>query len=164
MDLPHIKSSCGTQSKISNPMGIGCGMDYVRCRNIQKSIRPHIKLSCATQIQCPIIWVQGCELTMSLGGISKNGFCPHQIFMWDTKENFQSYGHTVRNGLSLLEKYAKMDPHHIKSYSGTENTISTPMAIGLGIDYVTWSNMEKWIPTTSNLHIGHITKSSILLS
>ena len=56
-----------------------------------------------------------------------------------------------------------MDPHHIKSYSGTENTISTPMGIGLGIDHVTWRNMEKWIPGTSNLHIGHITKLSILL-
>ena len=29
MDPPHIQTSCGTQSKNSNPMGIGLGMDYV---------------------------------------------------------------------------------------------------------------------------------------
>ena len=26
---PHIQTSCGTQSKSSNPMGIGLGIDYV---------------------------------------------------------------------------------------------------------------------------------------
>ena len=33
MDSPHIKSSCGTQNKISNPMGIGLGIDYVTWEN-----------------------------------------------------------------------------------------------------------------------------------
>ena len=41
MDSPHIKSSCGTQNKISNPMGIGLGIDYVTWRKILKWIPPH---------------------------------------------------------------------------------------------------------------------------
>ena len=40
MDSPHIKSSCGTQNKISNPMGIGLGIDYVTWRKILKWILP----------------------------------------------------------------------------------------------------------------------------
>ena len=36
MDSPHIKSSCGTQNKISNPMGIGLGIDYVTWRKTLK--------------------------------------------------------------------------------------------------------------------------------
>ena len=40
MDSPHIKSSCGTQNKISNPMGIGLGIDYVTWRKILKWIPP----------------------------------------------------------------------------------------------------------------------------
>ena len=47
MDSPHIKSSCGTQNKICNPMGIGLGIDYVTRRKILKWI--HIKSSCGTQ-------------------------------------------------------------------------------------------------------------------
>ena len=47
MDSPHIKSSCGTQNKISNPMGIGLGIDYVTWRKI-KMDSPH---------QNPILWV-----------------------------------------------------------------------------------------------------------
>ena len=29
------------------------------------------------------------------------------------------------------------------------------MGIGLGIDYVTWWKILKWIPPTSKLHVGH---------
>ena len=29
------------------------------------------------------------------------------------------------------------------------------MGIGLGIDYVTWWEILKWIPPTSKLHVGH---------
>ena len=61
MDSPPIKSSCGTQNKNSNPMGIGLGIDYVTWRKILK-------------------WIP-----------------PDQIFMWDTKQKFQSYGYRVRN-------------------------------------------------------------------
>ena len=102
MDSPHIKSSCGTQNKISNPMGIGLGIDYVTIRNVD--------------------W----RKIMSHGGKSK------------------------------------MDSPHIKSSCGTQNKISNPMGIGLGIDYVTWRKILKWIPPTSNLHVGHKIKFPIL--
>ena len=36
---------------------------------------------------------------MSHGEISNNGSPPYQIFMLDTKYNFQSNGHTVQNRL-----------------------------------------------------------------
>ena len=36
--------------------------------------------------------------------------------------------------------------------------ISNPMGIGLGIDYVTWWEILKWILPTSKLHVGHKTK------
>ena len=50
-----------------------------------------------------------------------------------------------------------MDSPHIKSSCGTQNKISNPMGIGLGIDYVTWRKILKWIPPTcgTNLHVGH---------
>ena len=41
MDSPHIKTSCGTQNKNSNPMGIGLGIDYVTWWEILKWIPPH---------------------------------------------------------------------------------------------------------------------------
>ena len=41
MDPPHIKASCGTQKKNSNPMGIGLGIDYVTWWEIPKWIPPH---------------------------------------------------------------------------------------------------------------------------
>ena len=41
MDPPHIKTSCGTQNKNSNPMGIGLGIDYVTWWEILKCIPPH---------------------------------------------------------------------------------------------------------------------------
>ena len=47
MDSPHIKSSCGTQNKISNPMGIGLGIDYVTWRKILKCIPPTSNLQTA---------------------------------------------------------------------------------------------------------------------
>ena len=37
------------------------------------------------------------------------------------------------------------------------------MGIGLGIDYVTWWEILKWIPPTSKLHVGHKIKILILL-
>ena len=57
-----------------------------------------------------------------------------------------------------------MDSPHIKSSCGTQNKNSNPMGIGLGIDYVTWRKILKWIPPTSNLHVGHkIPKNSNLM-
>ena len=44
MDSPHIKTSCGTQNKNSNPMGIGLGTDYVTWWEILKWIPPTSKL------------------------------------------------------------------------------------------------------------------------
>ena len=61
MDSPHIKSSCGTQNKISNPMGIGLGIDYVTWRKILKWIPPTSKENPKMDP-------------------------PHQIFMWDTRK------------------------------------------------------------------------------
>ena len=51
-----------------------------------------------------------------------------------------------------------MDSSHIKSSCGTQNKNSNLIGIGLGIDYVTWRKILKWIPPTSNLHVGHKTK------
>ena len=48
----------------------------------------------------------------------------------------------------------KMDPPHIKTSCGTQNKNSNPMGIGLGIDYVTWWEILKWIPPTSKLPMG----------
>ena len=36
------------------------------------------------------------------------------------------------------------------------------MGIGLAIDYVTWSEILKWIPPTSKLHVGQKIKLPIL--
>ena len=54
-----------------------------------------------------------------------------------------------------MEENFKMDSPQIKSSCGTQNKNSDPMGIGLGIDYVTWRKILKWIPPTSNLHVGH---------
>ena len=80
MDSPHIKSSCGTQNKISNPMGIGLGIDYVTWRKILKWIPPTSNLHVGHKIKFS----------------QSYGFPPNQIFMY-TKKNFQSYGYRVRN-------------------------------------------------------------------
>ena len=42
-----------------------------------------------------------------------------------------------------------MDPPNIKTSCGTQNKNSNSMGIGLGIDYVTWCDILKWIPPTS---------------
>ena len=55
-----------------------------------------------------------------------------------------------------------MDSPHIKSSCGTQNENSTSMGIGLGIDYVTWERILKWIPPPSNLHVGHKIEIPIL--
>ena len=36
------------------------------------------------------------------------------------------------------------------------------MGIGLGINYVTWREILKWIPPTSKPHVGHKIKILIL--
>ena len=51
-----------------------------------------------------------------------------------------------------MEENPKMDSPHIKSSCGTQNKNFNPMGIELGIDYVTWRKILKWIPPTSNLH------------
>ena len=55
-----------------------------------------------------------------------------------------------------------MDPPHIEASCGTQNTNFNPMGIGLGIDYVTWWEILKWIPTTSNPHVGYKIQIPIL--
>ena len=45
-----------------------------------------------------------------------------------------------------MVRYAKMDRPHINISCGTENRISNPMGIGLGIDYVTGWEILKWTP------------------
>ena len=47
-----------------------------------------------------------------------------------------------------------MDPPHIKSSCGTRDSTSNPMGIRLGFEYVTGRNMQKWMPPTSNRHLG----------
>ena len=47
----------------------------------------------------------------------------------------------------------KMDSPPIKTSCGTQNKNSNPMGIGLGIDYVTWWEILKWIPPPSKLHV-----------
>ena len=41
-----------------------------------------------------------------------------------------------------------------KDVHGTQKKNSNPMGIGLGIDYVTWWEILKWIPPPSKLHVG----------
>ena len=48
-----------------------------------------------------------------------------------------------------------MDLAHIKSSFWTQNEIFNRMGIGLAIDHVTWRNIQKRMPPTSNLHFGH---------
>ena len=60
-----------------------------------------------------------------------------------------------------LEK-PKMDvPHQDLIMGDTKKKFQSSMGIGLGIDYVTWRKILKWIPT-SNLHVGHKKKIPIL--
>ena len=56
----------------------------------------------------------------------------------------------------------KMDPPHIKSSCVTQKKTFNPMGKGLGIDYVTWSEIIKWISPTSKLHVKHKLKIRIL--
>ena len=51
-------------------------------------------------------------------------------------------------------------PHQNFMWDTKKN--SNPMGIGLGIDYVTWWKILKWIPPTSKLHVGHKIKIPIL--
>ena len=58
-----------------------------------------------------------------------------------------------------------------KDVHGTQKKNSSPMGIGLGIDYVTWWEILKWIPPPSKLHVGtrlnnswaRVVKTSLLL-
>ena len=81
-----------------------------------------------------------------------------QIFMWDTKGNFPSYGYRLRNCICHMEEYPTTGPSHIKSSCGTQNKISKPMGRVRGMDYVPWRNIQKWIPVTPNLHVEHTMK------
>ena len=51
-------------------------------------------------------------------------------------------------------------PHQM--FIVVKNKITNPTGIGLGIDYVTWRKILKWIPPTSDLHVGHKIKFPIL--
>ena len=56
-NLLHIKTSCGTQNKNSNPKGIGLGIDYVTWWEILKWIPPTSKLHVGHKKKIPILWV-----------------------------------------------------------------------------------------------------------
>ena len=47
-----------------------------------------------------------------------------------------------------------MDSPHIKSSCDTKSKFQS-YGYRVGIDYVTWRKILKWIPPTSNLHVGH---------
>ena len=55
-----------------------------------------------------------------------------------------------------------MDAHHIKLSCGNQYTIFHLMGIGFGMNSVTWRNIEKSNPPTSNLHVGHKIQLPIL--
>ena len=59
MDPPHIKTSCGTQKRNSNPMGIGLEIDYVTCCEILKWIPSASTLHVGHKMKIPILWVKG---------------------------------------------------------------------------------------------------------
>ena len=56
----------------------------------------------------------------------------------------------------------KMDPPPIQNFMWAQNKKSNLTGIGLGIDYVTWWEILKWILPTSKLHVGHKIKSPVL--
>ena len=81
---------------------------------------------------------------------------PHRIqSSCGTQKKFQSDGYIVRNRLSHMKEYPKIDPPHIKSSGATQNENSNLTGIGLKNDYVTWRNGQKWSQTTSNLHVRY---------
>ena len=47
-----------------------------------------------------------------------------------------------------------MDPPGITSPCGTQHINLNPMGIGLGVDHVTWRNVEKCIPPKINSSCG----------
>ena len=47
-----------------------------------------------------------------------------------------------------------MVPPH-QTFMCDTKKISNCMGIRLGIDYITWRNIHKWILPTSNLHVRH---------
>ena len=63
--------------------------------------------------------------------------------------------------MSHVGKSQKGFPPH-QNFMWAQNKNSHPMGIGLGIDYVTWWEILKWIPPTSKLHVGHKIKIPIL--
>ena len=79
---------------------------------------------------------------------------PHQIFRCNTKSKFQLYGYRVKNWPCHMEVYPQSDSPNINSSFGTQNKIFNCMGIGLGTDYLTWRNIQKWIRLASNLHVG----------
>ena len=97
---------------------------------------------------------------MSHGGKSQNGFLTTSNLHVGHKI-FQSYG-SHRKELTMLHGGKSIKWIPLKSSCGTQNEISNPMGIALGIDYVTWRKILKWIPRTSNLHVGHKIKFPIL--
>ena len=94
MDSPHIKSSCGKQNKISNPMGIGLRIGYVTWRKILKWIPPTSNLHQNT-ISNPM----GIGLVIDYVTWRKilKWIPPTSNLHVGTKENFQPYGYRVRN-------------------------------------------------------------------
>ena len=56
--------------------------------------------------------------------------------------------------------HPKTDPCHIKTSCATENENSNPMGRGLGIDYVTWWEILKWILPHIKTSCGTLNKNS----
>ena len=110
-------SSCRTENIISNAFGIALGIDFVTWRNIQN-------------------WIAATQ-----------NLHVHLHLHMGYKTQFQSYGCRGSNWLCPIEEYPIMDPPHIKCSRGTQNTISNPMCIGLGMYYVTRTNIQTWIPS-----------------
>ena len=131
MDPPNMKSSCATQNKNTNPMGLGLAIDYVTGRNIQNRTLPlpHIESSCATQnrnsMRSGIDYVAWRNIHKCIPPTS-NLHVGHKIkipILWVYgQELTMSHGGLSNNGSP-----------HIKSSCGTQNKNSNPMGIGLGI-------------------------------
>ena len=80
-----------------SPMGTRLGIYYDTWSHIETPMPPTSNLHVGHKLKVLTLCVQDYESIMSHGGIFKNGFSPHQVFMWDTKYNFQSFGYRARN-------------------------------------------------------------------
>ena len=161
MDPHHNISSYSTHNKTFNPIGIRLGIDYVSWRTPQMN-PPHIKWSCGTQNETSNAMGIGLQTVyVPWRNVPKCIPATSNLHVGQ-KVKRPSYEYQVRNGVCHMEEYPKTVPSHIKSSCGTQSKNFNPMGIRLRIDYATWRNIQKWIPSTSNLHLGHKVQFSIL--